>query len=150
MTTRRQEGTKDGSPPSRLAGGPEVLTKKLRRLAEQHMGEGESIEFCLRTSDPFWAQAIVALDDRLLIIKPGLMAGATFGARVTSFYYRDINGIEVNTGLLSGVIEINTPSYQGTEEKDFWSIRDKNRDPYRVTNCLPISKLDLDECCKVL
>lgn len=72
-----------------------------------------------------------------------MAAGATFGARVTSFYYRDINGIEVNTGLLNGVIEINTPSYQGTGQKDFWNVRNEDKDPYKVTNCLPIAKSHL-------
>jgi len=55
----------------------------------------------------------------------------------------DINGIEVNTGLINGVIEINTPSYQGTGQKDFWNIKDEDKDPYKVINCLPIAKSDL-------
>ena len=71
------------------------------------------------------------------------MAEAAFGARVTSFYYRDINGIKVSTGLAMGVIEINTPRYQGTQEKDYWSHKNKDRDPRKVSNCLPISKTDL-------
>ncbi len=132
-------------PVSKVAGGVEVLNKKLRKLAEQNMGEDESIEFCLLSQSGVggWSQVIVALDERLLVIKPGMAAGATFGARVTSFYYRDITGIEINTGLLQGVIEINTPSYQGTAQKDYWNVRDQNKNPFLVTNCLPISKRDL-------
>jgi hypothetical protein len=133
-------------PTSSFAGGPEILSKKLRKLVEQNKHEGEKIEFCLLSGDiGGWNQAIVALTDRLLVIKPGFMAGATFGSRVTSFYYRDITGIEVNTGLINGVIEINTPSYQGTGQKDFWNIKNEDRDPYKVTNCLPISKFNLKE-----
>ncbi len=133
-------------PASNIAGGAEILSKKLSRLAQQHMSDDENIEFCLLSGDVGgWNQAIVALSDRLLVIKPGFMAGATFGTRATSFYYRDINGIEVNTGLINGVIEINTPSYQGTAQKDFWNIKDENKDPYKVTNCLPISKLNLKD-----
>ena len=109
------------------------------RISLNH--EGESIRFCLLGGN----QAIVALDDRLLVIKPGFMAGATFGARVTSFYYRDITGIEVNTGLVNGVIEINTPSYQGTGQKDFWNTNNEDKDPYKVTNCLPISKFAIKD-----
>ena len=134
------------NPTSSFAGGPEILGKKLRKLVEQNKHEGEKIEFCLLSGDiGGWNQAIVALTDRLLVIKPGFMAGATFGSRVTSFYYRDITGIEVNTGLINGVIEINTPSYQGTGQKDFWNIKNEDRDPYRVTNCLPISRFNLKE-----
>jgi len=59
-------------------------------------------------------------------------------------YYSDINGVEVNTGLMMGVIEINTPSYQGTAGKDYWSVG-KDRDPRQVTNCLPINKMMLKD-----
>jgi hypothetical protein len=127
------------------AGGPEVLNNKLRELARQNMSDDENIQFCLVSPSELggWSQAIVALDDRLLLIKPGLVAGATFGGRVTSFYYRDITGIEVNAGLLYGVIEINTSSYQGTTQKDFWSIGDRDKNPFKVTNALPIMKFGL-------
>lgn len=64
-------------------------------------------------------QSLVALDERILVVKTGFMAGTTFGGRVTSFHYKDITGIKVNTGLITGVIEISTPSYQATEEKDW-------------------------------
>lgn|SRR5215204_5215017 len=130
---------------SKVAGGVEVLSKKLKKLTEQNTNQEEDIKFCLVSRNiGGWSQAIVALNDRLLVIKPGMAAGATFGARVTSFYYRDITGIEVNTGLMQGVIEINTPSYQGTAQKDFWSTG-KNNNPHYITNCLPISKQELKD-----
>jgi hypothetical protein len=135
------------TPTSKVAGGPEILNKKLCKLAEQHKSEDENIEFCLVSTHVIggWHQAIVALKERLLVIKPGMVAGATFGARVTSFYYRDITGIEVNTGLISGVIEINTPAYQGTKQKDFWNVKDDDKNPFRVTNCLPVDRFELKE-----
>ena len=141
------ESTLPNKPNSKVAGGSEVLSKKVRKLAQQNMSEDETVRFCLLSPSGIggWSQAIVALDDRLLVIKPGMAAMATFGARVTSFYYRDITGIEVNTGLVQGVIEINTPSYQGIAQKDFWSVRDNNKNPFQVTNCLPISKRDLKD-----
>ncbi len=147
LDTELAETTLPNKPDSKVAGGVEVLSNKLRKLAQQNMSEDENVRFCLLSPSGIggWSQAIVALDDRLLVIKPGMAAMATFGARVTSFYYRDITGIEVNTGLVQGVIEINTPSYQGTAQKDFWSVRDNSKDPFQVTNCLPISKRDLKD-----
>jgi hypothetical protein len=118
------------------AGGADTLPQKLKKHARQHMSEDESVEFYLLGTN---SQGIVALKDRLLVIKPGWEAGAAFGARVTSFYYRDIAGIEVNTGMLMGVLEVNTPAYQGTQEKDYWSLN-KDRDPRKLTNCIPIVK----------
>jgi len=102
--------------------------------------KGEDIQFCLVGA---WNQSLIALHDRVLIIKPGLLAGATFGARVTAFYYKDITGIEMNTGLTTAVLEILTPSYQGTADRDFWSLG-RDRDPFRVSNCIPLHKPHLD------
>jgi hypothetical protein len=122
-----------------VAGEADTLPRKLEKFARQHMSEDESVEFYLLGTN---SQGIVALKDRLLVIKPGWEAGAAFGARVTSFHYADITGIEFNTGMLMGVLEINTPAYQGTPGKDYWSIG-KDRDPRRVTNCIPIKKGNL-------
>jgi len=132
-------------PSKRVAGGAEVLSNELRKLVQSHIGEGESIKFCLLSGNGGWNQAIVALTDRLLMLKPGFMAEDTFGPRVISFYYRDITSIEVNTGLINGVIEINTPSYQGNGQKGLWNFKNEDKDPYKVTNCLPISKKCLKE-----
>jgi hypothetical protein len=130
--------TSDGSG-SNTASAP-GLAGRARKLAEDNVSPDETIEFTIVGE---WRQCIVALQDRLLVIKPGFMAGATFGGRVTSFYYRDINGIEVNKGLITGTIEVNSPSYQGTQQRDYWSTRDKDKDPFKVSNCIPIAKVDL-------
>jgi len=124
-----------------VVGNLEILSKKVKRLAEENINQDEKILFCLVGN---FNQSLVALDKRILIIKTGFMAGATFGSRVTSFHYKDITSIEVNTGLINGVIEISTPSYQGTKEKDWWSM-DRDRDPMKISNCIPIEKAKLKE-----
>ncbi len=117
------------------------LSSKVRKLLDENVTPDEKVLFCLVGN---FKQAIIALPNRLLVMKPGFMAGATFGARVTSFLYKDITGIEVNTGLVNAVIEISTPSYQATKQKDWWSM-DRDRDPAKVSNCLPVSKVHLKE-----
>jgi hypothetical protein len=119
--------------------GLSVVPAKEARIASENLREGEKVLFGLIGARN---QTIVALEERLLIIKTGFMAGATFGARVTSLSYSDITSIEVNTGLVNGVIEVCTPNYQGTKNKDFWST-DKDRDPFKVSNCIPILKSNL-------
>lgn len=96
------------------------------------------------------AGALVAFDDRCMIIKKGVMtnmlAGSFGGGRVATFLYTEITGIEYNAGLLNGVVEILTPSYQGNANKDFWkgSTAGRNKDsndPFTLSNTLPLSKL---------
>lgn len=108
--------------------------------------EGELPVFVISTG---MAGALAAFEDRCIIVKAGglsgYMAGASFGGRVSTFYFTDITGVEYNAGLLNGVLEILTPSYQGTANKDFWRGTTKGRnadsnDPWTLSNTLPLSK----------
>ena len=131
---------------SKVAGGAEVLRNGLKELVQPHISVDESIRFCVLSRDiGGWNHAIVALTDRLLVAKPGSIAGTAFEPRVISFYYRDITSIEVNTGLVNGVIEINTPSHQGNGQKDLLAIKNEDKDPYKATNWIPIRKRHLKE-----
>lgn len=47
------------------------------------------------------------------------------GAARRTFMFHDVTGIEYNSGMHTGVLEVLTPSYQGSANKDFW--RGKNR-----------------------
>jgi hypothetical protein len=88
--------------------------------------------------------SLVAFENRCMILKPGVFAGSLGGGRASTFYYRDITGIEINTGMLMGVLEIMTASYQGTANRDYWSTG-RNRSSFKVSNCLPIAKPILKE-----
>lgn len=87
---------------------------------------------------------LAAFDDRLLISKSGgmtgFMAGATGGGRETIFPYSDVTNIEYNGGFVTGVLEVLTPSYQGTTNHDFWNSKNSGKDPYSLSNCLPLAK----------
>jgi hypothetical protein len=97
---------------------------------------------------------LVAFEDRLAIIKTGVftgfMAGSTFGGRQAVIYFVDINGIEFNAGMVNGVLEVLTASYQGSANKDFWqgtlSSRNANaNDPFTLSNTLPMLKSEYRE-----
>jgi hypothetical protein len=117
------------------------LPRKVRKAAQDHITAGEPLDFA------FWGpshQTIVAFRDRVLILKPGLMANASFGCRATTIFYRDITGVQVNTGMVMGVLEISTPSYQA-RPVDYWQAAGSGRDArapsaYVIPNCIPCSK----------
>lgn len=113
------------------AGDGSVLSSKNRELAQQHMGPAERIEFCIVGNSD---QAIVALGERLLVLKSGLMDSATFGSRVTSFRYRDIASITVNKKWLSGVISVEASGHKAGKPT---GVRDQGKDdPYILPNCI--------------
>lgn len=129
-----------------IVGGPEILSGRVRRALERHTQDGEAVRFCLKGD---FDHSLVALADRLLIIKAGVFAGTTFGARVATIYYKDITGIEINTGLLNCVVEVATPSYPALGKKSAWfagrtSGKDAfNRDPHTESNTIPVMRFNL-------
>ena len=97
------------------------------------------------------AGRLAAFEDRLLISKTGgmtsFMAGALGGGRETVFPYSEITNIQYNGGMVTGVLEILTPSFKGTGKHDFWrsSNNSKNSvddDPWKMPNCLPLNKIE--------
>lgn len=99
--------------------------------------------------------SLIVFDDRCVISKSGIiggfMAGSLGGAREATFFFPDITGIEYNSGILNGVLEILTASYSGAATRDFWSgITNPNRnksenDPRVSSNTLPLIKPDYIE-----
>jgi hypothetical protein len=119
----------------------------LRENLILNIGAGEKPLFIISASAGDSAGSLVAMSDRCLLIKSGLMgsfmADTLGGARVATFYYRDITGIEYNSGFSNGVLEILTASYQGTANKDYWKIGSRNEDandPWTLSNTLPLGK----------
>jgi hypothetical protein len=111
-----------------------------------HAHPGELPWFIINSGS---AGRLVAFEDRLLISKTGgmtsLMAGSFGGGRETTFPYSDITNIEYNGGFANGVLEVLTPSYQGTGNHDYWRSTNKARntasdDPWTLSNCLPLAK----------
>jgi Short C-terminal domain len=126
---------------------PKPIKKQL--IANSNFGEVP--KFAIVAGDKIInAGALAAYSDRCLIVKTGLvagfMAGSLGGSRISTFYYSEITGIEYNTGILSGVLEILTASYDGSANKDFWqgtlSGRNSNsNDPWTLSNTLPLDKI---------
>jgi Short C-terminal domain len=117
------------------------LPKAVRKVVRQHVAPAEVIDFA------FWGnsnQTLVAFRDRILILKPGHMANATFGCRATTFYYGDITGLQFTTGWVTGIVQISTPSYPA-HAADYWQSAGKGVDgraqsPFVIPTCIPCNK----------
>ena len=92
---------------------------------------------------------LAAFDDRVIIVKTGvltnLQAGSFGGGRTSTFPFDHITGIEYNAGMINGVLEILTPSYSGTANKDYWkglgkSTNADTNNPHALSNTLPLDK----------
>lgn len=87
---------------------------------------------------------LAVFEDRCMVIKKGLgasfMSSSLGGGRVATFAYRDITGIEYNSGILTGVLEILTPSYTGKTTNSPWTFGN-DKSAYELSNTLPWSKI---------
>lgn len=110
--------------------GPWDFDRRVRYLLEWNMDQNERIRFGIEGMD---GQLIVALNERLLVVKPGFVRGANFDGVVVSISYGDITSIEIKAGLTNQMIKIHTHSYELNESgaqsyqgnqvmqaKDFW------------------------------
>jgi hypothetical protein len=125
-----------------VVGGVEILGKRARRELVRNMETDEEVRFCLRGD---LGHTLVCLDDRLLIIKAGFHAGTTFGAMSATIFYPDVTGIQLRMHLVSGWIEISSPSFQGRERKHTRHPRSSDRDVYKLPNCVPINRRYADD-----
>ncbi|MFT0661955.1 SHOCT domain-containing protein [Rhodococcus erythropolis] len=117
------------------------------RTIDEHTAPDELPWFVINGGS---AGFLAAFENRLIIAKvggaAGFMTGSMGGGRVTTFPYSDITNIEYNSGMMSGVLEILTPSYQGTANHDYWSSAGRNpnktgNNPFALSNCLPLPKI---------
>lgn len=111
-----------------------VLPAKTARLVSGSIGPNETVFLVLVGG---FGQALIALSDRMVIAKAGLMSGNTFGGKVTAFPYREVTGIELHTGWSTGALAIQTPSYPGTQAGSYWA-KGKNTSPAELPNTLPL------------
>jgi hypothetical protein len=128
--------------------GPWEFDRRARYLLEYNMDENESIRFGIEGMD---GQLIIALDERLLVVKPGFVRGEDVGGLVASIFYSDITGIEIKAGLTNRTIKIHASgyqlnesdarSYQGNQvmqEKDYWLSNHPDS--------IPITRWGLKKC----
>ena len=126
---------------------PWQFDRRVRYLLELNMYEGERIRFAIEGMD---GQLIIALDERLLVVKPGFVREPDFGGQMARIYYADITRITIRAGLTNRVIKIHARNYQLNENhaqnyqgnqvsqaKDFFLSNDRTS--------IPITRWQLDK-----
>ena len=109
--------------------GPWLYDRRVRWLLELTIDEDEHVRFGIEGMD---GQCILALDERLLVIKPGFVRGAVFGAeaasirdgdgtafggKVASIRYGDITTIETNPVSSNSVAGEVLPAWGGRRRR---------------------------------
>ena len=81
----------------------EELDKKARKLAERTLGDSEQLVAVIRGRS---RQAMIVTDRRIIMVKPGLLAGAWLGPKAAAFPLTEITTVNVHAGRGMGALEL--------------------------------------------
>lgn len=109
------------------------LRKKVKAAMRENLAAGETIRVIVHGAN---GQAIIGTDTRAFVCKPGFMAGATFGAEMTTWGYPNLVGVQVHKGMVSGAVVLQGPGQTGTKA-NYWSQGDS--DPHKAPNAIPVA-----------
>jgi Short C-terminal domain len=112
----------------------QMLRGKVQQAVEENLAPGEAIRVIIRGAQ---GQAMIGTDTRVFVCEPGFMAGASFGAEVTSWSYLNLLGVQLHKGMVSGSVVLQGPGQTG-KKTSYWGQGDD--DPRRMPNAIPIAK----------
>lgn len=108
------------------------LHKQANEALDQNLVPGETVEVIITGPS---SQAVIGTNRRAFVYKKGFMAGATFGSQLTSWDYRNLVGVQLHTGRMSGAVVLQAPGQAGTSTS-YWNTKDS--DPYKAPNAIPV------------
>ncbi len=80
-------------------------------------------------------QAVFGTARRAFVFKKGFLAGASFGAEVTTWDYRHLVGVQLHTGMMTGAVVLQASGQSG-KRTSYWGNQDD--DPYKAPNAIPV------------
>lgn len=105
------------------------LHRKCNQELDANLAAGEKVEVVITGPSN---QAIIGTDRRMFVYKKGFMAEATFGSQLTSWDYRNVVGVLLHTGMMSGAVVIQAA---GTKTSS-WGLA--NDEPFIAPNAIPV------------
>lgn len=75
------------------------LHKEANALLDENLAPDESVVVIIRGE---WNSAIIGTDRRVFVFKKGFMSGSAFARKLSTWDYRNITGVQVETGMITG------------------------------------------------
>jgi Bacterial PH domain len=91
------------------------LDKKARKLAAGALGDGEELVAVIRGRAK---QAMIVTDQRIVMVKPGLLAGTWLGPKVAAFPLTEITAVNTHSGRGIGALELVTAGHPREAKAD--------------------------------
>ena len=108
------------------------MKPKVRDSLLANLREDETVRVVIGGSS---GQVMAGTDSRVFVLKPGFVAGASFGVETTSWSYRQVTGIQVHQGMKTGAVIIQAPGQSGVSAS-YW--KESDSDPFKAPNAIPV------------
>ena len=121
------------------------LHKDANALLTQNLTSGERIMVIIRGT---FDSALIATDrhafvfKRAFVFKKRFFAGAAFGKKLASYDYRDLTGVQLETGVTSGVVSLQGPGI-ASEDLSYWSSG--KGDPKKAPHALALASAHFEQ-----
>ena len=93
------------------------LHKDANKSLDQNLSPGERVKVIILG---LWDSAIIGTEKRCFVYKRGLMGGAMFGSKLTSWDYTNLNGVQIETGFTSGFVSLQAPGIIA-KDMSYWN-----------------------------
>jgi hypothetical protein len=109
------------------------LHKDANQLLDQNLLGDEPVRAIIRGT---YDSALVGTDRRAFVFKKGMFSGALLGKRLASYDYRNLSGVQLETGLISGVLSLQGPGI-ASQDLSYWSSG--KSDPMKAPHALALN-----------
>ena len=89
------------------------------RLLNQNLSPSESVEVIIEGA---WDARIIGTKTRCFVYKRGWMSGVMFGSKLISWDYLNLNGVQIETGPVNGVVALQGPGI-AAKDVSYWNTK---------------------------
>jgi hypothetical protein len=115
------------------------LHKDANQLLDENLDADEPVRAIIRGQ---FASAIIATDRRVFVFKKGWLSGSAFAKKLSSWDYRNVSGIRVEIGSISGTVTI---SAAGAEVQPQFTFIPGTHDPAKAANAVKLDVTQFDQ-----
>jgi hypothetical protein len=115
------------------------LHKDAQKALQQNLSQGEVVRVIIKGP---WDQAMIGTDFRLFVFKKGLMGGVVFGTKMASWDYKNLTGVQIETGVSSGLVALQGAGII-SENMSYWNTGD--RGPQESPFAIPLVRENFEQ-----
>lgn len=117
-----------------------VLHPDAIKALQENLIPNEKIEVII---EGLGNSAMIATTHRVFVFKKGISSGLWFGYKLTSWDYKNLVGVELETGLITGFVALQGPGIDG-KNVSASLLGSGNNDVWKLPSAIPIGQTQME------